>query len=94
MFAEASNFPELAQLYNAEVIQRNEQLMRRLLERGMKSGEFRKLDLNVMPKIITAPMVLLMLWNKSFGSCDQRPLAVEDYIDSYIETTVLGLLKR
>ncbi|MET3106662.1 AcrR family transcriptional regulator [Oxalobacteraceae bacterium GrIS 2.11] len=94
MFAEASNFPEMAEFYHAEVIQRNEQMIVRLLERGMKSGEFRLLDLTVMPKIIAAPMVMLMLWSKSFCSQDQHPLDVEAYLASYIETMLSGLLKK
>ena len=93
MFAEASNFPELAQFYHAEVIQRSESMMTQMLERGMKSGEFRELDLNVMPKIIIAPMVMLMLWNKSFCPFAQQPVSEEDYIRAYIENTVQGLLK-
>jgi len=93
MFAEAANFPELAQFYHAEVIARSESMMVQLLERGMKSGEFRQLDLTVMPKIIIAPMVMLMLWTKSFCVCDTRPIVTVDYIDAYIENTIKGLLK-
>jgi len=93
MFAEASNFPELAQFYHDEVIARSELMMTQLLERGMRSGEFRKLDLTVMPKIIIAPMLMLMLWSKSFSTCDQSPIVEQDYLRAYIENTINGLLK-
>jgi AcrR family transcriptional regulator len=94
MFAEASNFPELAQFYHTEVIQRNELMMIRLLERGMKSGEFRQLDLTVMPKIVAAPMVMLMLWSASFGSCGRQTIDVQDYVSAYIESVLSGLLNK
>lgn len=94
MFAEACNFPELAQFYHDEVIRRNELMMIRLLERGMQSGEFRKLDLTVTPKIIASPMVMLMLWSSSFGACGEKTIVVEDYIAAYIETILAGLLSK
>lgn len=93
MFAEACNFPELARIYHTEVIARNEQNMIRLLERGMQRGEFRQVDLSVMPKIITAPMVMLMLWEQSFHACVAQPIDKQRYIAAYIENTLLGLLK-
>lgn len=93
MFAEASNFPELAEFYHAEVIARNEQMLIQLLKRGMKSGEFKQVDLTVMPKVITAPIVMLMLWRTSFNGCPQHtPIVLVDYIDAYLATVLTGLL--
>ncbi len=94
MFAEASNFPELADFYHTEVIQRHEQMMTQLLERGMKSGEFRKMDLTVMPKIIAAPMIMLTLWSKSFCVCEEHTIDAEKYIESYVETILSGLMAK
>ena len=93
MFAEASNFPELAEFYHAEVIARNEQMLIQLLKRGMKNGEFKQVDLTVMPKVITAPIVMLMLWRTSFNGCPQHtPIVLADYIDAYLATVLTGLL--
>ena len=93
MFAEASNFPELAEFYHAEVITRNEQMLIQLLKRGMKNGEFKQVDLTVMPKVITAPIVMLMLWRTSFNGCPQHtPIVLADYIDAYLATVLTGLL--
>ena len=47
MMAEAGNFPVLARFYYDEVISRGHRLMASVLERGIKSGEFRKLDVTV-----------------------------------------------
>ncbi|PRC92442.1 TetR/AcrR family transcriptional regulator [Solimicrobium silvestre] len=94
MFAEASNFPELAEFYYAEVINRNELMIIQLLERGMQSGEFRQLDLSVMPKIVTAPIVMLMLWSNTFSCCEPHAIVRDDYVRSYIEVILAGLLKN
>jgi AcrR family transcriptional regulator len=94
MFAEASNFPELASFYHAEVIQRHEQMMTQLLQRGMNRGEFRPLDLSVMPKIIAAPMLMLTLWTKSFCVCEEHVIDTEKYLEAYIETILSGLLAK
>lgn len=91
MFAEAGNFPELAKFYHDEVIVRHEQMLIKLLERGMCNGEFRQLDITVMPKIITAPIIMLMLWTHSFCVCQVHPTSVNDYIESYVESVLLGL---
>ncbi len=92
MFAEASNFPDLAKFYHDEVIDRHEKMYIKLLERGMNSGEFRQLDLTVMPKILAAPMVMLMLWTHSFCVCEVRPTSVNDYLKSYMDSALGGLL--
>ena len=65
-----------------------------LLERGMKSGEFRKMDLTVMPKIIAAPMIMLTLWSKSFCVCEEHTIDAEKYIESYVETILSGLMAK
>lgn len=93
MFAESSNFPELAEFYRVEVIDRNELMLIQLLNRGMLSGEFKQLDLAVVPKIITAPIIMMMLWNTSFKSCAIEPILTENYIESYVDIMLAGLLK-
>ncbi len=94
MFAEASNFPTLAQFYHDEVIARNELLMVDLLKRGMERGEFRQVDLTVMPKIMVAPMIMLMMWTQSFCTFDEAKIDMERYVESYVETTLQGLKKQ
>jgi hypothetical protein len=59
----------------------------------MLSGEFKQLDLAVVPKIITAPIIMMMLWNTSFKSCAIEPILTENYIESYVDIMLAGLLK-
>lgn len=94
MFAEASNFPDLARFYHEQVIARNELMMVELLRRGMARGEFREVDLTTMPKIIVAPMVMLMMWTQSFGSFGAPQIDIDNYVNAYVDNTLHGLLKR
>ena len=57
MIAEARNFPQLARFYYEEVITRGHRLMGGVLERGIKAGEFRKVDVPVATSfvLVTTP---------------------------------------
>ena len=69
VMAEAGNFPEIARFYHTTFIKPAEQLMIRMLRRGMARGEFRTVDPEHMVHVITAPMVMLFVWQNSFGRC-------------------------
>ena len=69
MMAEARNFPELAQFYVDEVIAPTHRLLAGLLERGMASGEFRRVLVDDAVHVLIAPMLHLTLHQHSFGAC-------------------------
>jgi AcrR family transcriptional regulator len=69
MMAEAANFPEIAAFYHEEVIARSQQMIIKVLERGMAAGEFRKIDPQCMVHVMVAPMVMLIMWRNSFAHC-------------------------
>lgn len=94
MMAESGNFPELAQFYHDEVIVRSDAMVVRLLERGMQRGEFRTVDAEAMKKVIVAPIVMLMLWDQSFGPCTLTPLDPQAYLASLIDLCLYGLQAR
>jgi TetR/AcrR family transcriptional regulator len=71
MMSEARNFPELAAFYQREVIQPGQQLIRRILQRGVDSGEFRELDLDYAVYTVLAPMIYLLLHRHSMGVCTE-----------------------
>lgn len=94
MMAESGNFPELAQFYHDEVIVRSDAMVVRLLERGMQRGEFRTVDAEAMKKVIVAPIVMLMLWDQSFGPCTLTPIDPQAYLASLIDLCLYGLQAR
>lgn len=93
MMSEASNFPELAAFYQQEVIEPGAALIRRILQRGMDSGEFRSIDMRYGIYTVLAPMLFLATWKHSFGNYGQagERLVPEDYIAAQVETILYGL---
>lgn len=91
MLAESGNFPELARFYHDEIIARSDAMVVRILERGMARGEFRLIDPHSLKKVIVAPVVMLMLWDQSFGPCALTPIDPQAYLASLIDLCIHGL---
>lgn len=92
MMAESSNFPEVAQFYHDEVIRRGDAMIARMLERGIARGEFRRINVKEATRVISAPMIMLMLWQHSFSTCRQDPIPPEAYLNSFIDLFLRGVL--
>jgi TetR/AcrR family transcriptional regulator len=93
MMCEAGNFPEIAAFYQQEVIQPGQTLIRRILQRGVDSGEFRPLDMDYAAYSLIAPMIFLILSRHSSGVCvpDPQTLEPEKYIASQLAVLLHGL---
>ncbi len=89
IMAEAGNFPEIARFYNDEVIERGNALVASILRRGAASGEFVALDPDTMTRVLTAPVIMLMLWSHSFFPCDTQSFDPEAFMEAF-----LGLVER
>lgn len=92
MMAESGNFPDVARFYHEEVISRGNALIVRMLERGIKRGEFRAIDAQQAMQVIVAPMVMLIMWNHSFNACRLKPIAPQEYLNCFIDLVLRGLL--
>ena len=60
--SELRNFPDLAQFYATEVIERAQRLVRGILERGMEAGVFRHTDPAVASRMLSAIFISHALW--------------------------------
>ncbi len=96
MMSEGANFPELAEFYRKEVVRPGHQLLRRILQRGVDSGEFAPMDVDHAIYAVVAPMVFLMLWKHSAMVCvdGQAALDPEKFIETQAETVLHGLVRR
>lgn len=94
MVAESCNFPEVAKFYHDEVISRGNAMIMRMIERGIARGEFRAVDVKQTMNVICAPMLMLMMWKHSFTTCRAEPLDPENYLDSFIDLFLNGLLSE
>jgi AcrR family transcriptional regulator len=92
IMAESGNFPEVAQFYHDEVITRGNAMVMRMLERGIERGEFRPIDATQAVNVVIAPMLMLMMWKHSFGACAREPVSPDEYLDTFIDLILNGLL--
>ncbi|HEX9294125.1 MAG TPA: TetR/AcrR family transcriptional regulator, partial [Gemmatimonadales bacterium] len=91
MIAEAGNFPELARFYYEEVVTRGHRLMAGVLERGMKAGEFRRVDVAVATKLAMAPLMHAVVARKAFAACMPEGFDVAKYLDTHIDLYLHGI---
>lgn len=94
MMAESSNFPEVAQFYHNEVISRGNTMIVNILERGITRGEFRAIDVHQAKSVVCAPMLMLMMWKHSFSTCCVEPISPDNYLNSFIDLFLNGLLNH
>jgi len=72
MMAEAATFPELTRFYYEEVVTRGHRLMAGVIERGIKNGEFRPVNVMVAAKLALSPLMHAVVARHAFGSCMAR----------------------
>jgi AcrR family transcriptional regulator len=91
MMAEAGNFPELARFYYEEVAVRGHRLMASVLERGIKAGEFRPVDLAVASKLAMAPLMHAVIARRAFAACMPEGFDVGNYLNTHIDLYLHGI---
>ena len=93
VLSEASNFPEITQFYQHEVTAPGQELIRRVLQRGMDGGEFRQLDLDYAVYAVLAPMMFLTFCKHSPGAClpASQAFSPQTYLDAQLDILLQGL---
>ena len=96
VMSEAGSFPEIAAFYTQEVIEPGNALIRRILERGVRRGEVRDIDIDSACHSIVAPMIFLTMWKHSLGPCCavQRSMDPEAFIRAQADILTHGLLRQ
>jgi AcrR family transcriptional regulator len=91
MMAEASNFPELARFYYEEVVTRGHRLLAGVIERGIESGEFRRVDVRVAAKLALSPLMHATVAQRAFAHCMPDGFDVRAYLDTHIDLYLHGI---
>ena len=91
IMAESGNFPEIASFFLEEVIEPWHRLIGGAIQRGIDRGEFRRVDVPTFVQMLTAPMVMLSVWSRSFGPCSSKQVDPDQYIELLADTTLRGL---
>jgi AcrR family transcriptional regulator len=92
IISEAGNFPELTRFYLDEVIGRGRTAVVRILRRGMRRGEFRKMDPEVAFLAVIAPILVAMIWKQVFERHDGKVLDIDALAHAHRTIVLDGLL--
>jgi AcrR family transcriptional regulator len=91
LLAEAGNFPDLAEFWRREIIDRGIAIFETIVERGIARGEFR----NVVPahaaRLCIAPVLVIVLWRTIFAQFDETPYDYRGLIDTHLDALLRGL---
>lgn len=91
--SESENFPSIAQFYIREVIQPGFGLIGKILSRGMRSGEFRNLDIPMTAQSLWSGMSYMMLWERVFAPhASETRVDAHAFIKHHIQTLCHGLM--
>jgi len=91
VLAEAANFPQLAEFWRREVVERGIALMSGIIQRGIARGEFRKIDLQHAARLCVAPLLVIVLWRTTFARFDAEPYDYQGLTDAHLATLLKGL---
>lgn len=91
ILAESGTFPELAKFWCEEVIFRALGMMKHILERGIKSGEFRDVPVDYTVRLCIAPVILAVIWRTTFAPLIEEPFDADDFFATHLDMLRRGL---
>jgi AcrR family transcriptional regulator len=94
LLSEMGNFPELAEFWRREIIDKGLGLFQGIVKRGVARGEFRKLPIEHAARLCIAPLLVMAVWRMHFEKFDSAPYDYEGLIESHIETLLRGLARE
>ena len=92
VIAEGQRFPHVSEFYYREIIQHAQKMLKRILEQGIASGEFRETLARNFPAVIMGPVMLAAVWKMTFETAS--PLNVPKYLDAHLDLIMHGLCQR
>lgn len=94
VMSEAGMFPEIAAFYQQEVVAPGHALLKRVVQRGIHSGEFRPLNLDYTVYSLIAPMIFLLMWKHSMAPCAPATENIDPvvFIDNQVDLLLRGML--
>ena len=69
VITEVRNFPDIAEYYRREVVERAQTLLGDVVRRGIAHGEFRAVDVAAAVQSLVFPLIMLCLHKHSLGAC-------------------------
>jgi AcrR family transcriptional regulator len=76
VISESRAHPEIGRFYLDNVIGKGLPLFQSIIERGIATGEFRKVDPRLTVKCLVGPMVLAAIWKSAFEPIGAEPIDI------------------
>jgi AcrR family transcriptional regulator len=89
LIAEGPQFPELVDFYYREVITYGLNLQKRIIERGVARGEFRRTRAGDFPQVVFGPVLAAIIWNLLLAK--KHPIDFDAYADAHVDLILNGL---
>lgn len=96
IITEVRNFPDIADFYQAEVVEPGERLIGSIVQRGIDNGEFEPFDVATVVHSLVLPMVMVCLHKHSLGACvrHQDHFDAPNFIRDHVDLIMRGLMRR
>lgn len=93
IMSEARAFPDMAQFYLDEVVAPSHTLLSRVIERGIRRGEFRNMDVTSVVHGLIAPAQFLILYRQCTSVCSSNPAPLDPqrFMHTQIDLILQGL---
>lgn len=94
VITEVRNFPEIAELYQREVVEAGQRLVGDIIRQGIERGEFRPVPVESAVHSVVLPLVMLCLHKHSLGACAPVPSLTEpaDFVADHFALLLRGLM--
>jgi hypothetical protein len=91
LLTETGKYPDLARFYNDEFFDRGQALLRKVIQKGIDSGEFRRVAVDQAARVVVAPLLFAAVWRHTFEPVATTPIELEDYFSTSLEIMITGL---
>ena len=94
VITEVRNFPEIAEYYHREVVERAHALLGGVVELGIARGEFRSVDVASAVHSLVFPLIMVCLHKHSLGACVPYQTEIDGhrFIAQHISLLLDGLI--
>ncbi len=89
---EGKNFPQLPKLYYREGVTKGQQVLKRIIERGIERGEVRRGAASDLPIVVMAPALMAAIWKMMFH--ELQPVEPEKFYAAHVDLVMNGLLEN
>lgn len=90
--ADGARFPELTRFFHDEVWSRSQSLFARVIEEGIRRGEFRPMEPLEASRSFMAPLLLGNLWKKSFTPVLDPGVDVDRFFEQALDIFFRGIV--